>query len=131
MASYNKVILMGHLTRDPELTVTKNGSSICDFGIAVNEYYNGNERPSFFNVRCFGKTAENCAEYLEKGKAVLLDGKLREERWETAEGDKRSRVVVNAMLVQFLSSGNGNGSAKAQKPKPAADTGSDDDYGDF
>jgi len=104
---FNKVILIGNLTRDPELRYTPQGTSVCNFGIAVNRRYKqGDEvkdEVTFINVVVFGKQADTCGQYLNKGSAVLIEGRLQERRWETEEGQKRSRHEVVAQNVRFLS----------------------------
>ena len=106
MANYNKVILMGNLTRDPELRYTPNGTAVATLGLAVNRKYKVNEEwkeeTDFFDIVVFGKQAENCSEYLKKGRPVLVDGRLQQRRWENDEGQKRSKVEVVASIVQFL-----------------------------
>ncbi len=106
MANYNKVILMGNLTRDPELRYTPAGKAVANFSIAVNRKFRTDdqvrEETDFFDIVVFGKQAENCSEYLRKGRPVLVDGRLQQRRWETDEGQKRSKVEVVAMTVQFL-----------------------------
>lgn len=102
MANFNKIILVGNLTRDPELKRTKNGTAVTKFGLAVNEYRKGGEpRANFFDIVTWDDTAEHCEKYLEKGSSVLIEGKLKQERWETENG-KRSRVVISAYSVTFL-----------------------------
>jgi len=111
MASFNRVILMGNLTRDPERRYTPKGVAITEFGIAVNEYYTTEtgekkEQAHFFDLVAFGKTAENCAQYLSKGKPVLIEGRLQYERWEDKETRKpRSRIRILVDRTQFLSTG--------------------------
>lgn len=104
---FNKVILIGNLTRDPELRYTPQGTSVCNFGIAVNRRYKqGDEvkdEVTFINVVVFGKQADTCGQYLNKGSAVLIEGRLQERRWETEDGQKRSRHEVVAQSVRFLS----------------------------
>ncbi len=104
---FNKVILMGNLTRDPELRYTPQGTSVCNFGIAVNRKYRQadevKEDVTFINVVVFGKQADTCGQYLNRGSAVLVEGRLQERRWETEEGQKRSRHEVVAQNVRFLS----------------------------
>ena len=106
MANYNKVILMGNLTRDPELRYTPNGTAVATLSLAVNRRYKVNEESreetDFFDIVVFGKQAENCSEYLKKGRPILVDGRLSQRRWETDEGQKRSKVEVVAFSVQFL-----------------------------
>jgi len=102
----NKVILVGNLTRDPELRYTPQGTSVCNFGIAVNrKYKQGNETKeevTFINIVVFGKQADTCGQYLNKGNSVLVEGRLQERRWETDEGQKRSKFEVVAQSVRFL-----------------------------
>ena len=109
MASFNHVTLLGNLTRDPELKFTQGGSALCKFGLAVNQKYKKGdewvEDPVFVDITVWGKQAENCAEYLKKGSPVLVDGRLNFSQWETDDGQKRSKLDVTAMSVQFLGQG--------------------------
>ena len=104
---FNKIILIGNLTRDPEMRYTPQGTSVCKFGIAVNRKYRQaeemKEEVTFINVVVFGKQADTCGQYLNKGSSVLVEGRLQENRWETDEGQKRSRHEVVAQTVRFLS----------------------------
>ncbi len=104
---FNKIILVGNLTRDPEVRYTPQGTSVCNFGIAVNRKYKQGdelkEEVTFINVVVFGKQADTCGQYLNKGSAVLVEGRLQERRWETDEGQKRSKYEVVAQTVRFLS----------------------------
>jgi single-strand DNA-binding protein len=106
-ANANLVILMGNLTRDPELKYLGSGAAVVDFGIAVNERFkqgdNWTERTNFIDCTAFGKTAENLSEYCSKGSPVHVIGSLRTESWEK-DGQKRSKLKVIADRVQFLSS---------------------------
>ncbi|MEK6814087.1 MAG: single-stranded DNA-binding protein [Nitrospirota bacterium] len=118
MASYNKVILMGNLTRDPEVRFTPQGTPVANFSVAVNRKYKQGdelkEEVGFFDVVVFGKQAENCGQYLAKGRSVLVEGRLQQRRWETDDGQKRSKVEVVAQSVQFLSPpGGGRGGAES------------------
>ena len=84
MSSFNKVILMGNLTRDPELRQTQSGTSVCRFSIAVNRSYNSQDgslrdETCFVEIDCFGKSAENVARYFSKGKPILVEGRLRQD----------------------------------------------------
>lgn len=103
---YNKVILIGNLTRDPELRYTPQGTTVCNFGIAVNRKYKQaeemKEEVTFINIVVFGKQADTCGQYLNKGSAVLIEGRLQERRWETEDGQKRSRHEVVAQSVRFM-----------------------------
>ncbi len=114
MASLNRVILVGNLTRDPELRFTPSGSPVAGFGLAVNRTYTNKqgekvENVDFFNIVVWAKLAELCAEYLKKGRPVALEGRLSSRSWETEDGQKRSVVEVVAENVQFLGSGQGQG----------------------
>ena len=137
MASFNKVILMGNLTRDPELKHTAGGTAVVELGLAVNDSFKNSagetvEKVCFVDITAWSKQAENCAKYLEKGSSVLVEGTLQLEQWENADGDKRSKHKVNAAFVKFLSTSNKETSPKTDytsKPKnPApADPGEFDD----
>lgn len=106
MASFNKVLLMGNLTRDPELRFTSGGSALTKFGLAVNRKYKAGddwkEEVCFVDITVWAKQAENCAEYLSKGSQVLLEGRLQFSTWETDDGQKRSKLDVVATNVQFM-----------------------------
>ncbi len=107
MASLNRVILIGNLTRDPELKFTPSGSPVANFGLAVNRTYTNKqgekvENVDFFNIVVWAKLAELCAEYIRKGSPVGLEGRLQSRSWETDDGQKRSVVEVVAENVQFL-----------------------------
>lgn len=108
MASFNKVILMGNLTRDPELRQTQSGTSVCRFSIAVNRSYNGQdgnlrEETCFIEVDSFGRTAENIGKYFSKGKPILLEGRLRQDTWDDKEtGKSRSKLVVVLDRFEFV-----------------------------
>jgi single-strand DNA-binding protein len=106
MANYNRVVLMGNLTRDPELRYTPNGSAVASFAIAVNRRYKveneNREETSFFDIVFFGKRAETIAEYMKKGRPILVEGRLQQRRWETDDGQKRSKVEVVGENFQFL-----------------------------
>ena len=124
----NRVVLTGNLTRDPELRSTPGGTAVCKLGIAVNTRRKGSdgqweEKPNFFRVTVFGRQAESCANYLKKGRAVAIDGRLEWSSWEN-EGQKRESIDIIADSVQFLGgrddagSGNGNGySSSIQAPE--------------
>lgn len=109
MATFNRVIVVGNLTRDPEYKIINNatGAGCTTFGIAVNEKIKKGDvwedYANFFDVTVFGKTATACADHLSKGKPVLVEGRLRQRRWEK-DGAKRSAVEIIADNVQFLGS---------------------------
>lgn len=119
MASLNKVILIGNLTRDVELRSTPSGTTVGGFGIAVNRRRKNEagewiEEASFFNVVVWGTLAERCNEYIHKGSQVAIEGRLQSRSWETEDGQKRNVVEVVAENVQFLGGrGEGGGSKQA------------------
>lgn len=143
MASFNKVILMGNLTRDPEVRYTTGGSAVCDITLAINHNYTdkrSNERReevSFIDITLWGRTAEIAGEYLAKGRPVLIEGRLQQDKWDDKEtGQKRSKLKVVADGMQLLGGrgdapgvGGGGGGGGAQRsgggqpyrPQPAAD----------
>jgi single-strand DNA-binding protein len=114
MANLNRVMLIGRLTRDPETRHTAGGSSVTNFGLAVNRSYRkpGNddlvEETTFVDVEAWGKTGENFARFMKKGRQAYVEGRLRFDSWEK-DGQKRSKLVVVMETFQFLDSG-GNGS---------------------
>ncbi len=109
MATLNKVVLIGNLTRDPELRYTPSGSALCKFGLAMNEKYKDRESTVFVDIVTWAKTAELCSEYLSKGRSVAIDGRLSYSAWETEDGQKRSKLEVTADRVVFLGGGGGKG----------------------
>jgi len=129
VVTFNRVILAGNLVRDPEIRYLPSGTPVATFAIAVNYRYRQNaetkEEVSYFDIVVFGKAGENCAEYLSKGRAVLVEGRLRQRRWE-AEGTKRSRVEVVADNVQFLGAPRGGAEAPAEVKASAPEAPDDD-----
>lgn len=106
MASLNKVLLLGNLTRDPELRYVPSGTAVASFGLAMNRTYTAQsgekkEEVCFVNVVVWGKQAESCGQYLNKGSPVLVEGRLSYRTWEQ-EGKTRSTLEVRAERVQFL-----------------------------
>jgi len=119
VASLNRVILIGNLTRDPELKYTPNGSPVANFGIAVNRNYTNKQGEKisdvdFFNVVAWAKLAELCGEYIRKGSPVAIEGRLTSRSWENNEGQKRTTVEVVAENVQFLGKSGGGGERPAE-----------------
>ena len=117
-ASLNKVMLIGNLTRDPELRYLPAGQPVTTFTVAVNRTYNSQqgekkEEVSFIRVVVWARRAEVCNEYLKKGSPVFVEGRLQSRSWEAQDGSKRSTIEVVAQNVQFLSRGSGGGSAGA------------------
>ncbi len=118
MSSYNKVTLMGNLTRDPELRHTPQGTSVGQFGLALNRKRGETEETTFVEIVVWAKQAETCAEFLKKGRLVLVEGRLQQDRWQTEDGANRSRLVVVGERVQFLPSGNGHGNGHKAVNEP-------------
>src|SRR4029077_9731878 len=110
MASFNKVILLGNLTRDPEIRYTPKGSAVCDLGLAVNRQYsleNGEKREevTFVDVVLWARLAEIAGEYLKKGRPVLIEGRLQLDSWDDKQsGQKRSKLRVIGETMQLLGS---------------------------
>lgn len=107
MANLNKVLLIGNLTRDPELRYTPGGTAVANLGIAVNRKFKDStgelkEEVCFLTVTVWDKQAEACCQYLSKGRPVFVEGVLQSRFWETPDGQKRSAIDVRAERVQFL-----------------------------
>lgn len=128
MASFNKVILVGNLTRDPELRYTPKGMAIAKIGLAVNRTWKSEtgetkEEVTFVDVDVFGRTAENVGQYMRKGSPILIEGRLRLDTWEDKQtNQKRSKLGVVAETVQFLGSPRGgeSGAGDAPRSRPPA-----------
>jgi single-strand DNA-binding protein len=124
MASFNKVILAGNLTRDPELRYTPKGTAIARLGIACNRKWKSEtgemkEEVTFVDVDAFGKTAETIGQYLKKGRPILIEGRLRYDSWEDKQsGQKKSKLGVVLENFQFLDSGGGRGEGASEAPRP-------------
>ncbi len=146
MASFNKVILLGNLTRDPEVRYTPKGTAVTDLGLAVNRTYtadNGEKREevTFVDVTFWGRTAEVAGEYLKKGRPVFVEGRLQLDSWDDKQsGQKRTKLKVIGENMQMLGAPRGGGSGggdeeggprsssrPAPPPKAAAPSGPDDD----
>lgn len=111
-ASLNKVLLIGNLTRDPEMRYLPSGQSVTTFSVAVNRTYQTpqgekKEEVSFIRIVTWAKRAEVCHQYLKKGSAVFVEGRLQTRSWEAQDGTKRNSVEVVASNVQFLTSKSG------------------------
>jgi len=121
MSSYNKVLLMGNLTRDPELRYTQSGTAVVKIGLAVNrKYRNRNtnemvEETTFVDVEGWGSQAETFNQYMRKGRPVFLEGRLRLDSWETREGQKRNKLVVVMENFRFLGGRSGDRDASASE----------------
>jgi single-strand DNA-binding protein len=119
MASLNKVLLIGNLTKAPELRYTPSGTAVSDLRLAVNRNYttqggDRREETCFLTVVVWGKQAESCQTYLEKGSPIFVEGRLQTREWEAKDGQKRTVVEVVAERVQFM--GRGRGTAPAAAP---------------
>ncbi|MBT4757067.1 MAG: single-stranded DNA-binding protein [Opitutae bacterium] len=129
MASFNKVILMGNLTRDPELRVTAGGISICKIGLAVNRVYSTKdgerrEEVTYVDIDAFGKQAEVISKYMRKGRPLFVEGRLKFDQWES-EGQKRSKLGVVLDKFEFIGGredGDSGQSAGYDKSSPPART---------
>ena len=125
MASLNKVLLIGNLTRPPELRYTPSGTAVADLRLAVNHDYttqSGERRQeaSFLTVIVWGKQAESCSEYLDKGSEIFVEGRLQVRDWEGKDVQKRTSTVVVAQRVQFMSRTKGSG-GRAPAAVPAGE----------
>jgi single-strand DNA-binding protein len=151
MASFNKVILMGNLTRDPETRVTPTGLTICKLGLAVSRSFTTKdgerrEETTFVDIDSFGKQAEVITKYFRKGKPILIEGRLKLDQWESNDGQKRSKMGVVMETFQFVgnrddsdsSGGNSNlggyeqsspprREATSEKPSASGDFSADED----
>jgi len=112
MANLNKVLLMGNLTRDPEVRYTPKGTAVGDLAIAINDSYKTQdgtikETVTYVDIEVWGRQAETCKQYLTKGRPVFVEGQLRLDQWETPQGEKKRLLRVRADRVQFLGGGGG------------------------
>lgn len=124
MASFNKVILLGNLTRDPELRHTPAGMAVCSFDLAVNRSFTTKtgerkEEACFITVVVWDKQAQTCAEYLSKGRQALVEGRLQQRSWETPDGQKRTKYEVVAERVQFVGARKETAAPEEEPPRPA------------
>ena len=139
MPSYNRVLLMGNLTKNPELRQTPSGTAVTEFGLAVNESYKNKagemvEQTCFVDVVVWGRQAETSAEYLHKGSLAFIEGRLQLDKWENEKGEKRSKLRVRADRVQFLGAPGKNteftaasGESAPQEASPPTAIPADDD----
>ena len=109
MASLNKVLLIGNLTRDPEVRMMSNGRPVCNFGLALNRSYkdsdgNRKEETTFVDVECFGPRAEAVGRFFSKGRSIFVEGRLKLDQWESKEGEKRSALRVVLDNFEFVDS---------------------------
>src|SRR6187401_3064567 len=134
MANINRVVLVGNLTKDPELRHTPSGTPVCSLRLAVNSRRRDEsgtwvDKPNYFDVSVFGNQAESCSQYLSKGRPVGVDGRLDWREWEAQDGTKRQAVEIIADTVQFLG-GRGDGGAGDGERQfvPAAATAGNEDF---
>lgn len=133
MADLNKVFLIGRLTQDPELRYTPNGSAVSDLRLATSRSWTGKdgerkEDKLFIDITVWNRQAENCCQYLKKGRQIHVEGYLKSESWESPAGEKRSKIKVEAERVQFLDRREDTGSSdsgddeysQARRTAPAA-----------
>jgi len=125
MPSFNKVIIIGNLTRDPELSYLPSGTAMAKFGIAINEKYKSGEdwktKAIFVDVTVWAKQAESVSEYLSKGKLACIEGRLNYSTWETSDGQKRNKLDVIGDRVVFLGSKGEEGDVPRGKKKEEED----------
>ena len=131
MANINRVVLVGNLTKDPELRHTPSGNAVCKLRIAVNTRQKDQatgewgDKPNYFDVTVWGNQGESCAQFLSKGRPVGVDGRLDWREWEAQDGTKRQAVEIIADSVQFLGSREGGGVSEPQFVPAAATAASD------
>ena len=126
MANYNKVLLMGNLTRDPQLTYLPSQTAVVDFGLAVNRRWTGQdgsqrEETCFVDCRAFGRLAENINKYMSKGRPLFVEGRLTFDTWTAQDGTNRSKHRVTVENFQFLPGGAGQGVRGAEQSSAAAE----------
>jgi single-strand DNA-binding protein len=132
MSSYNKVILIGNLTRDPEVKYTSGGTAIANFGMAINNTWTNKdgqkqEESTFVEIEAWERQAEMIGQYFKKGKPILVEGRLKFDQWDDKEtGQKRSKLKVRLQSFSFIdsagSAGGGGGGYQSQSNAPAAST---------
>ena len=123
MPNFNKVFLMGNMTRDPELRYTPSGTAVCEFSIAVNRNWKSGdgemrEETCFVDCTMWGRRGEVVAEYFSKGKPIFIEGRLQLDQWESREGEKRSKLKVVAESFEFLA-GRGEGGDQSGGARPS------------
>ena len=130
MPNFNRVLLMGNLTRDPELRVTPKGTSVCQFGMAVNRVFRGEngenqEETTFVDLEAWGRQAEIISKYVGKGNPLFVEGRLKFDSWESKTGEKRSKLKVVVENMQLMggrgeASNGGGGFSSPEKHSPQA-----------
>lgn len=132
---YNHTVLVGNLTRDPELKHTASNQAVCNASLAVNRSYTtkeGEQREEtlFIDLEMWGKQAETFAKYMNKGRSVLVDGMLKQDKWTDGDGNNRSKILLRVSNFKFLSQGGGKGKSTAEKAQDVEDMGGSDLLGD-
>lgn len=132
---FSKAIIVGNLTRDPELRTTASGTQVCSISVAVNRSYKGNsgeqqDQVSYFDCSAWGKLGETIAQYAHKGSGILISGRLEQRSWEDKEGQKRSRIEIVVDDFNFIGGGNGGGDFSGGNSAPKAAAAPVDDMSD-
>ena len=127
MANFNKVLLVGNLTRDPQLSYTPNQAAVVDFGLAINRRWtgqDGNQRDEtcFVDCRMFGRRAEVVNKYCKKGNPLLVEGRLTFDSWEAQDGSKRSKLRVTVENFEFIGGGGAGGANRAAQSVNGTDS---------
>ncbi len=120
MASFNRVILVGNLTRDPELSYTPSNTAVCKFGLAINRKWKDKEEVCFVDCVVWSKPAETFNQYMSKGRPVLVEGRLKLNRWTNQQGEKQSKLEVIVENFTFLGGGRDGGGGGGRAPADAA-----------
>lgn len=128
MASYNKVIMIGNLTRDPQLTYLPSNTPVVEFGLASNRRWSGTdgtqrEETCFIDCRAYGRTAETISKYCKKGRPLMVEGRLDFDQWEAQDGSKRSKHRITVETFVFVDSRGSGENAASNSPAPAAPAG--------
>ena len=128
---FSKVIVMGNLTRDPELRSTPSGTQVCSFSVAVNRSYKGSngdmvDSVSYFDCSAWGRPGETIAQYLKKGSGILISGRLEQRSWEDKDGQKRSRVEIVVGDAPAEGGSSRGGAKRSSKASKASDEAPDD-----
>ena len=127
MASLNKVLLIGNLTRDPDVRMLSNGRPVCNFGLALNRNYkdaegNRKEEVTFVDVECYGPRAEAVGRFFTKGRSIFVEGRLKLDQWESKEGEKRSAIRVVLDNFEFVDSKQDGQSTGDRQPSPTSNS---------
>ena len=135
MNNLNSILLEGNLVADPDLRYTPKGAAVCSFCVACNRFYKQEEElqkeVSYFDVTTWNRQAEVCNEYLTKGRGVRVVGRLKQDRWEDAEGKTRSKVHIVAEHVEFKPKFKADNEKSVEGKEESGDTGESDDVVDF